>query len=224
MDFIGYMIKTSDLLHEDFINFLTKESVYLLGFMWADGGFYPNTHRAKNNIRIEISSDDGNILLPVFEKTGKWNIFKRHRKGRKEQILFHASSKQLKEFLTNNNYLNRKSDNIIFRKIPINLKMYFLRGLIDGDGCFYKSLNEKINQFSLCSAYDQCWDSITEYLEENDIKYFIYRQIEKTENKHSKIRIFGKKNIKKLNELIYNDSYDGIGLKRKFDKCKMIIA
>ncbi len=102
--------------------------------------------------------------------------------------------------------------------------MYFLRGLIDGDGCFYQSKDRKTNQFSICSGLAQNWSSILEYFKSHLIKCYLQQETRSNGNSCSKLRIFGKANIAKLDRLIYFPEYDEIGLSRKFDKCKSILT
>ena len=215
------MRKTSNVLYNDFINFSTKEAVYLLGFLWADGSFRQENTPGKNQISLEIMLEDGKELLSIFEKTGKWNLYTRQRKHWKELIKFEASSRELKQLLVANNYLSKHEDNIIFYKIPNNLKMYFLRGLIDGDGNFYKSKDNRTNHFTICGSYEQDWNYLEKFFQDNNIKYKVIRRIQKS-SRHSIIRIASKRDIIKLSKFIYNEEYDAIGLKRKYDYCKLI--
>jgi hypothetical protein len=107
-------------------------------------------------------------------------------------------------------------------KIPNELKHYFFRGLIDGDGSFY--FKDYTRQFALTSSYEQDWDYFERLCEYLGIKYKIKRVINfnkktKKENKSSVLRILGKEIIK-LGEYIYKG--DDFGLSRKINKYKKI--
>jgi hypothetical protein len=111
----------------------------------------------------------------------------------------------------------------IVNKIPKKLQLYFFRGLIDGDGCFYENKKNKCYQFSLTSGHEQDWSFITTILNNRNIKYQVNKRIvitrENKENKSSSIRINSKKEIKKLGEYIYkNFNEDSCGLERKHNK------
>ncbi len=54
----------------------TKEVVYILGMLWADGtvGTYKNC-----SIALEIINEDMNDITQTLLKTGKWNFYHRQR-------------------------------------------------------------------------------------------------------------------------------------------------
>jgi hypothetical protein len=99
---------------------------------------------------------------------------------------------------------------------------YFLRGVIDGDGCFY--INKKTNQtqFSLAGSYNQNWNYFTDILNSLNIKYNIKKSKIKKEgkiHKSSVVRITKRNDIVKLGDFVYvNYEMDKMGLKRKYDK------
>lgn len=209
---------------EQFINIQTPEVAYILGLLWADGYIY-HPHR----IEIECIKDDLITLLPFFNKTGQWGTYFRHRVNRKEQMSILTSNKTLVNFLTQNDYIakSEKSADKILSLIPDNLKHYWFRGIIDGDGCFY--INEKNNcyQFSLASSYSQDWTYFEILCDKLGIKASIARRKQITrqgkENTSSIIRITDRKSITIFGNYIYNNyKKDSMGLKRKYDKFMII--
>jgi hypothetical protein len=130
-------------------------------------------------------------------------------------------------FLIENDYDKKSytSANKILSKIPNEIKHYWFRGLIDGDGCFYHYTPKKgstLRQFVLTSTYEQDWTYFENLCKELEIKYTIKR-IKNIKSASSVIRITNKKGIKKLGEYIYqNFKKDSIGLIRKFNKFKLI--
>lgn len=194
---------------------ITKESAYLLGYIWGDGCL------AKNYYRITIDTTD-DFLLPILEKTGRWNCYTRIRKNWKKSYMFYASSKTLHTYLHNYDYRSKfNSASKIINTIPDHLKHYWFRGLSDADGCFYiKKPPNQLNQFSIAGPYDQNWDFIENLFKQLNIKYTIKQQIYKT-HKSSIIRTTNKQNILDFGNYIYQD-YDCLGLYRKYEKFSML--
>ncbi len=161
---------------------------------------------------------------------GKWNIsYKKFTNGWQPTTKLMTNNKRIYNFLKKHDYHLKSymSPDKILSKIPKELKYYFYRGLIDGDGCFYINIKNKLYQFSITSSYEQDWGFMINLCNELDIKYnikLIDRINKRTgkENKSSQFRITNKKGIKKIGEYIYQD-YDNIGLKRKYDKYLNII-
>lgn len=93
--------------------------------------------------------------------------------------------------------------------------------MIDGDGCFY--YKEKMsNQFYLTGTIEQDWSSFITIFESIDVRV---KHIKiQNKNKSSFIRVTNVKDIKKIGDFIYSTiEEDSIGLKRKYEKYKLII-
>ncbi len=202
-----------------FMNNFTKESAYLLGFIWGDG--YISNGGTNKQIRIECVSEDINQLFSVLENTGKWCINKRKRINKKREVtIVSTSNKELVEFLIQNDYKCKSitSPNKIFHLIPDEFKKYFILGWIDADGCFYWNKKYGLRQFYLSGSFEQDWSVFESILVRLEIEYKIIRVNKKTS--YSNVRITGKKNIFKLGEYIFSDI---IPFQRKYDKYKLII-
>jgi hypothetical protein len=199
----------------------SKEFVYYLGFLWADGSVY------RNGIRLELIESDSITLINDFNKIDfiKFNTHRRIREGCKPQMsIYFCNSKLYDNFFS----LYFKDKSILSPKellkiTPDNLKRYFYLGLIDGDGCFYISKN-KNTQFSISSSFEQDWSHIEEIFKSLNIKkYKINRRVNKNNmNSQSSIRVTNYNDILKLSDYIYPNGYE-LGLKRKYDKCLSII-
>jgi len=209
-----------------FTHCATAESAYILGLLWADGTIYKKDYQ--NRIAIECLEDDMNEFKKYFKKSGKWSIY--NRKGRisgKNMTNLNTNNKFLTDFLIENDYNTKslKSPIKILNLIPVNLKHYFFRGWIDGDGCFYINKKNSCFQFYLSGSYEQDWSSIEYLLLKLNLKYKINRIINKNNTKYSSIRITNKKGIETLGFYIYkNFKVDKIGLKRKYNKFLEIIS
>ena len=128
-----------------------KELAYFLGFLWSDG--YVNK-KLGNRIMIEITEEDGTEIFDILKVLADFRIYKRTRKNRKPQMSFYCSSSKICDFLASlGKYPNStESHEKMITYIPEEYHTWFLRGYIDGDGCFY--FNEKRNsvQFSICGS------------------------------------------------------------------------
>lgn len=78
------------------------------------------------------------------------------------------------------------------------------------------------NQFYLTGSIDQDWTSFINIFKSIDTNFKHIKNSKK--NKSSFIRVTNVKDIKKIGEFIYKTiSEDNIGLKRKYEKYKLII-
>jgi hypothetical protein len=203
-----------------FMSNFTKHSVYTLGLLWADGNIQEN-----GVIRISCLKEDMVIFKKYLDMCGEWKYYEINRKGSKPQLCAVTVNRKLTNFLYKYEYKTKSvSSPAIVNLIPNNLKHYFFRGWIDGDGCFYVNKKNKCNQFSLVSTYEQDWNHLVEMLIELNIeKYSITKRIviskNNKENKSSSVRINNKIELKKLGDYIYKDfEIYNIGLGRKYEK------
>lgn len=225
---IVYKIRVLKLKKEKSLNYSEFEKItnsytaYVLGFIWADG------HISNDGRHFNVGGvkEDIDEIENLFFKLGNWgkSIQDRSKYGWKTAVYLKGSNKEIYDFLIEYDF-NKKSyisaDKII-SKIPDNLKHYFFRGLIDGDGSFYYKDNGR--QFALTSSYEQDWAYFENLCGKLDIKFKIKRVKtlnKKTckENKSSVFRILGKEIIK-LGEFIYQG--ENFGLTRKLEKYKQI--
>ena len=200
-----------------------KETAYFIGFVWADGAINRN-----NYVVIEINKDDALNLFNIFSKVCDFKYSERQRVKRKPQSTFFFNNKEMAQFfIENGKYSNTiESHKKILEYIPDDYKIYFLRGLIDGDGCFYaqkpnKKWHNNAPQFTIAGRYEQDWDALCEYLKSLGVNMTIKRRVHKT-SKSSIIQTTSPKEIEILIDKLYLNE-DNIFLERKFKKSKDII-
>jgi hypothetical protein len=200
----------------------TKEFVYYLGYLWADGNI------KRTGIRLDIVESDMIEIIDDILKIDfiNFNLYLRKRnniKWKPQASLYFCNSKLYDLFFSlyfNNKSVSSPTD--LLKIIPIELKRYFFNGLIDGDGSFYISKSNKNYHFSISSTYEQDWSYIIELFKELDIKkYEISKRIQ-GKNKSSLVRIANYNDIHKIYEYIYPNGFE-IGLRRKYNKCLNII-
>ena len=190
---------------------INENLAYWLGYFWADG-----TVNRHSSMVMEIIKEDGDNIKELFLKIFPFVITERKRRGKKSQITFRVNNKKIGLLLENlgkypksceshkkiMEYLNNKK-----------LQIFFLRGLIDGDGSFYWNEKKKYAQFTLASSYNQNWDYLLEFLK--DFNPFIRRNINFS-GKSSILRITGKDNIINFIKFLGYET-NQLGLKRKND-------
>jgi hypothetical protein len=224
--FIDIRRKKSEEYNVSIVNFtsnLTKESVYVLGLLWADG--YINKGNRNCDINLECAYDDMEYFKLILNKLGLWNYYSRQRENYKVITKATTSNREILEYLVKHNYNNKSSMSpcSIIETIPKELLRYFLLGIIDGDGCFYFNQKHYLRQFSISGSLNQDWVAFENIFKSLDIKYKINRR-PNSKNGSSEIRVLNKNNILKLGNYIYDTiEIDKIGLPRKYNKYLEII-
>jgi hypothetical protein len=210
------LIKKRNVELSQFENVEKKEIAWFLGFFWADG------YICKDSIEISVSEKDADDIYKTLSKFGKWNFTTRIKilKNKKYKIRrFYINDKKIREFLVLNDYKEKslKSPTKILEKINDNIKNYFFRGYIDGDGCFsYKNKTNNRKYFSITGNINMSWFEINKLFNKLNITYKINRKNRKSGNS-SMIELSSRENILKIGNYIYDNEYDNIGLKRKFE-------
>lgn len=196
----------------------TKESVYILGLLWADG----HIREKSKTTMINCSETDIDDVINVFNKTGDWNIsnpIKKYFNGKqvKTQKKLSTTTWGLFEVLKNNDYINKTNmtPNKIICKIPNELKKYWFRGYLDGDGCI--KLGKKYGvEIVFAGPYDNNWSFMVNLCQSLDVNYSIDNRLVKLGG-YSHFRVNKKSHVKKLCDYIYSD-FDNIGFNRKYEK------
>lgn len=191
---------------EQFINIQTPEVAYFLGFLWADG------YIVRQEVRLSILTVDMNAIKPALDKIGKWNYNERVRNGGKPICTAFTNNKKLFDFLVDNDFKIKSgaSADKILNKIPLHLKHYFFRGLVDGDGHINK------NGIFISSCYKQNWKYVIDVSNELFIKSYVY-QSSYENSSSSKLEMNGLNGVGFGDYIYKNIETDNIGLPRKFE-------
>jgi len=212
---------------DNFITQFTKESVYILGLLWADGSSYKPNHR----IGLVLKNCDMEEIKPTLAKTFGWGFYERKLEEAQTQPIVYAyiSNKKLFTFLENLDFCEKstKSPDKLLSLMPEYLHKYFFRGIIDGDGCFHVNKKYFLYHFVMTSSINQDWSYFVKMLDSLDIKYKVKQSssLNKKQilNSCSRILVTSRKEIIKLIDFIYNDySNDKIGFTRKYEISKLI--
>jgi intein/homing endonuclease len=197
-------------------------TAYVMGFIWADGWLQGRNNKYEI-VNVEITQEDFNEIYYLFDKL-KIHLFssKRNRPNRKPQATLRYSDINFIDFLIENDFVNRKEKG--FKKILSCFNEftipYFIKGLFDGDGCFYLNVNNKACQISLCSSLNQKYEGLEEIIEELNINFTIYKRKTSKEG-YSQLRITSKDGCGKLINFLGNSR--NIGLPRKNYKIDLMM-
>jgi hypothetical protein len=190
-----------------------KYFCYIFGLIWADGYI-------GDRIDITMLYDDLYPMLDIFDQVDvDWKFIERERidnrsgKLMKKTLTIRTSDKKMKKFLLSMDFdkKSKSSPLKILNLIDTDNIKYFIRGLFDGDGCFYHKGNTK--QCSIASNYEQNWDYMSNIFNALNCRNYISRQDGKY-GKNSVIRITSKDFIK-FGDYMYEDFF---GMVRKYNK------
>lgn len=201
-----------------FYNIKDPEVSYYLGLFWSDGYLH------NNGLNIYCSYDDIEVIKELLNRIGEWSYYNIPAKkpGRKDITRVYTYNTRISNFMKENGFNLKSTDSPckIIKKIPISLRHYFFRGLVDGDGCFYYKKTKNVisnRQFSITSSYNQKWYYVTELLDSLNVKYTI-RRINSKKGSYSQIRVTKKSDIIKIGNYMYQGEF--FGYTRKFNKFK----
>ena len=206
----------------DFTPDFNDINAYALGLLWADGFMVQQKGYRSKNLRIEVLEDDFIDFRESLSSLGKLSVTTRLRKNRTRKITRGVmTNKGLAEWLYERGFKEKSkiSPCKILENIPIEYHIDFMRGWVDGDGCFYINNKNNMYQFYMAGSYDQDWTAFIKFLERHDI-FYTYKQ--KTqfqndrENKCSVIKILRRDDLIKIRDILYENA--NCFLKRKRDK------
>jgi hypothetical protein len=202
---------------EQFLDIKKPEVAYFLGYFWADG--YLLTSR--NELRFEIATEDMDMIKNVMDSLGEWNYNYRQRDVKyKKSTSAVTSNARLTNFMFDNDYhlKSKVSADKILSKIPDNLKHYFFRGLVDGDGCIRVRDGKIIGyEITITSTINYDWGFVEELFTKLNLNYKIYRK--KHNDGGKSVIIVYSENAKTFGDYIYKGyENDKIGLPRKYEK------
>lgn len=201
--------------HNPFQNLDDEEVQYWLGMLATDGCVF------KNTIALSLSYEDLKHLekYKLFLNSNlKISTSKDKRFKNSSISCFTFSNYDVVLFLNSIGITEKKTFSL---KLNIPITWNILRGIIDGDGCYYKGFSKKtkINhcRVSISTASENFANQISDFYTLNNIKHQIY--FVKKRNFYS-INVNNFINCKKLIYNLYNNA--NIYLNRKYFKAQLI--
>ena len=209
----------------------TPLKAYLLGFIYADGWVIAIDSENKRNYEfgMQLQSEDKYILDKINSELGgvcpiiHHNPYEHYICGIKTKSnhsdCIRVYSKPFVMSLIKNGVESNKSKKDVYPIVTENLFFDWLRGYIDGDGCYYTS--KKTNHLVInitCASYKPL-EYIKNKLEKYNIKTSIYKE---KDNKYRLVCFNYNSVISLVNKLYYNSSV--FCLKRKYEKIKHLLG
>lgn len=214
--------------HDIFSNIETELQAYLLGIYASDG----SADMKRKTIRLQLQSEDKDIVN-LFKNTISPNartFVKQPYKttGRNGMIINGngsygvdiSSSIIVNDLIKIGFPYNKSYYNIKIPNINKDLVRHFIRGYFDGDGCITgwlsieKGKKDRVRySFDICSKQKAILYDIIDFFNENDIN--INLNYIKRDDMY-RIKTSSKLEIKKIYNLLYNDS--NFYLNRKYNK------
>jgi len=203
----------------DFFSRDAPESFYWAGFIAADGCI--TKHKGGLSLQIGLSGKDTDHLKKFANEikySGKIREFSYLSRGKTRQYCqLYIYGSKFPTDLSRFNICERKSLTYIFPDWLINhpLVNHFMRGYIDGDGCFTHRYQSKIRRklsFSVCGTKQ--FLEIFRYILSN--KCSVSNNITIYESKSIHILAYsGNINVVKIRDFIYKDSLEHMEMNRK---------
>ena len=115
----------------------TKEKAYWLGFLAADGSI----NESRGRIDLELQTSDREHIQKFLTAIGSNKEIKERKVNHQQYNLAycHLNSTQMVKDLIKLGLHQNKSLDLLFptdEQVPQNLKIYWILGYFDGDGCF----------------------------------------------------------------------------------------
>ena len=215
-------------LNADYFSYIDSPlKAYFLGFIFADGWIVYNPEHHNYEFGMELQVGDEYILKKINEVLGNQNIINYKLPkvvdiyGQPCHIGHIASlrvySKRIVEDLMSHGISTNKSSKDKYPIVDDKYFFDFLRGYIDGDGCFYK--DNKWTYMHITCASIKPLEYIQHKLSEYDIETKIY-----TENmKKHRLMCINTSEMKKLVNCLYYED-DLFCLSRKYERVKHLLG
>lgn len=166
------------------IDIENPEHVYMLGYFWADCYFGYNKDYL--NFSFEIKTSDFIEIWPMLQTMGFESYKTRCRLNSKntQSIVRSGVQKDLK-VLESWNYQNKSENCIFYYTLSDDLKKYFIKGFLDGDGSISVDKN-KLFRVCFYGLENQNWSFLSDFCNQYDINHVIYRKTRKSQHKSHK--------------------------------------
>lgn len=215
-------------INEDYFDIIdTSLKAYLLGFIYADGWVVYSHEKHNYEFGMQLQAGDTYILEKINNELGGQNIIE-HKSPREGEIFgkkinvgpidsLRIYSKHLVESLMANGIETNKSQKDVCPVVKDKFFFDFLRGYIDGDGCFYTDDKWTYMHITCASRVP------LEYLQKKLSSYSIETRIYTENEKKHRLMCVNTNEMKKLVGRLYYE--DGLFcLSRKYERIKHLLG
>lgn len=220
--------KKNRVINDDYFNQIdTPLKAYFLGYIYADGWICKEEKYSTYEFAMELSEIDRYILDMLNDELGGNNLIshKCYREIKYNGKIIHSNptytlrvfSKNVVYSLINHGIETNKTLKEIFPIVDNNLFFDFLRGYIDGDGCYYNDNGQ--TYMHITSATEPVLIYLKDQLEKYDIKTKVYKE----NDRKYRLMCTNKLNMTKLVSRLYYE--DGLFcLTRKYERVKHLLS
>lgn len=203
-----------------FHNINSEEKAYWLGFISADGTIN-NYHSGQYGFKLSLKASDDSFLKMFLKSiSAKFDIVYKQIKLNNKIYKICEVSFCSKEFVTDLlQYISyNKTQNISMPHINQKFVRDYIRGFIDGDGCFYiNKKNSKKKSFEMIAYNEKILLDIQQEFSNNNIVSKIYT----LKNENKKLGVYANKSLIRLHHYLYDDAT--IYMERKYEKSLNIL-
>lgn len=220
------MPKTRRFNNDYFHNIDSDIKAYFLGFIFADGWVINKPDKRNYEFGIQLNSCDKYILDKLNEELGNVHQLKHNNPYVSEikgVVAYHKSSDTLRIYsksivadLISHGVVENKTQKDVHPIINDDLFFDFLRGYIDGDGCYYVRKNNVYMHITCSSQNPLEW--VSEKLFDYGISSSVYQEKERKYRLHCT----DTSSMKKLVSLLYHPDFS-LCLIRKYEKIKFLL-
>lgn len=143
-----------------FENIDSEDKAYFLGFLITDGCVYSPKVRSQKQVKLSLNARDEYILELFKQETGATQKIT----GNNDMRAISICSNKMVEDLSKYGVVERKTDKVFLPTLNESLMPHLLRGIWDGDGCFYQHPKTGRKLFQLCSASLLLIEQINDHL------------------------------------------------------------
>lgn len=200
---------------------------YFLGFIFADGWVVKSVQNRTYELGISIQSQDKYLLDCLNQELGGVHIINHEEPtiriidGIKANIhpmdTIRVYSKNIVEALIKHNIVPNKTKFDLYPIVSDEYFFDFLRGYIDGDGCFYNYNGGVVCSITCASK------APLEWIYDKLLLYGIKTQVYKEKDRKYKLFCSNNESMKKLVNLLYHQNFS-FCLKRKYVKIKSFLG
>lgn len=219
--------KRREINHSYFKNIDTPEKAYFLGFIFADGWICCNPNLGNYELGMQLQSGDKYILEKLDDALGGGN--KMYHKDPRDMLIcgkechvnhidgIRIFSKEIVYDLMSHGIDTNKSQKDTYPVVDDNLFFDFLRGYIDGDGCYYVDNNHTYMHITCASIVPLQYFQTK--LKLFDVETKIYTE---KERKH-RLMCINTNEMQKLINAMYKDE-NCLCLTRKYIRVKHLLS
>lgn len=209
-----------------FHNIDSELKAYFLGFMFADGWVIYNETKANYEFGMELQSGDKYILESLNNELGGVHMITHSNPtqrvicgvlsniGHMDKLRIY--SKEFVEDLMNCGIVPNKTYNYKIPKFPMEYFFDFLRGYIDGDGCYHYNKNH-IYMSLTCASED-----VLNWIQSILITYNISTSVYKEKEYKYRLTCTNNDSMRTLIKLMYHNNCT-LYLTRKYNKIKPLL-